>query len=83
MRKSTKAAALKYSRTLPAPMIVARGKGWTAEAIVRKAQEHDIPVVENAILAEHCAELDIGMFVPEEYWELIAEILIAIRKVWL
>ncbi|HON88535.1 MAG TPA: EscU/YscU/HrcU family type III secretion system export apparatus switch protein [Spirochaetia bacterium] len=83
MRKNSKAAALRYTRALPAPLIVARGSGWTADAIIKKAQEHDVPIVENSLLAEQFASLDVGTFVPEEYWELLAEILVAIRKVWI
>ncbi len=83
MKKSSKAAALRYTRALPAPVIVARGSGWTADAIIKKAKEHDVPIIENSLLAEQFAYMDVGTFVPEEYWELLAEILVAIRKVWI
>lgn len=78
-----KAAAVRYSRSIPAPLLIARGSGRTAQAIVRRAREHAIPVVENSALAEGLVALDVGSFVPEEYWELMASVLIAIRKVWL
>ncbi len=83
MKKMQKAAAVRYSRSVPAPLLVARGSGRTAEAIVRKAREHAVTVVENSVLAEGLAVLDVGSFVPEEYWELIASVLVTIRKVWL
>ena len=75
-----KAVALKYDESLPAPFIVAKGKGKLAAAIRKIAETHDIEIIQSSELAENLIELDIGSFIPEAYYAIIAEILVFVRN---
>jgi len=75
-----KAVAIKYLENLPAPFICAKGKGEIAEVLIRIAKEHGIELVKNPDLADSFIELDLSSFIPEEYYEIIAELLVFVRK---
>jgi flagellar biosynthesis protein len=71
-----KAVALKYDPDRnSAPVVVAKGKGELAEEILRKAQEHGVPVQEDASLVEVLSKLDLEQEIPPELYKLVAEIL--------
>lgn len=70
------AVALRYTpERNAAPVVIAKGKGLIADAIVKKAQEHGIPVQEDASLVEVLSKLDIDQEIPPELYNLVAEIL--------
>ncbi|MBO9608764.1 MAG: EscU/YscU/HrcU family type III secretion system export apparatus switch protein [Paenibacillaceae bacterium] len=70
------AVALRYTpERNTAPVVIAKGKGIIADAIVKKAQEHGIPVQEDASLVEVLSKLDIDQEIPPELYNLVAEIL--------
>ena len=69
-----KATALKYTEELPAPFILAKGRGEVAQRITRAAEELGIPIHENPDLMEVLDVLEIGDFIPEELYEIIAEL---------
>lgn len=70
-----KAAALRYDDELEsAPMVFATGKGLTAENIIEKAKENDVPILEDASLIEILAELNINETIPEELYQAVAEV---------
>ena len=75
-----KAVALAYLPEMPAPMVVASGTGRAAERIENLAAGAGVPIVEDAVLAQGLEPLDLGGFVPPEYWELVAKVLVFIRK---
>ena len=75
MSDTGKAAALKYNEALPAPFILAKGKGRTARKILDLAKEFEIPVAKEEVLAESLFLLDIGDLIPEDLYELVAIIL--------
>ena len=75
-----KAVAIKYSRDLPAPFIMATGKGHLAERIRQVASASGVTVVEIPELADVLVELDVGAFVPERFYEIIAELLVWIAE---
>lgn len=70
-----KAAAVKYIEGLPAPFLVAKGRGELAEKILRLAEEHDITVHHDASLTEQMYRLDPGDWIPEELFEAVARLL--------
>lgn len=70
-----KAVAVKYIRDLPAPFVVAKGKENIARKLVRIAREHDITILQDEKLSERLFELETGEFIPEEVYEVVAEIL--------
>jgi flagellar biosynthesis protein len=77
--QSDKAVALHYSEDLPAPIVLASGKGAIAEAIVRIARDTGVPLVSDADLADTLLELDVNTLIPESLYEVIAELLAFVR----
>lgn len=75
-KKIKQAVALKYDpQQQPAPVVVAKGKGAIAEAILAKAAEHGIPVQEDASLVEVLSKLDVEQEIPPEMYAIVAEVL--------
>jgi type III secretion system FlhB-like substrate exporter len=69
------AVAIKYDTNLPAPFVVARGRGELAERIVELARGFGIEVVSRPGLAEQLYLFDAGDFIDEDFFEVVAEIL--------
>ncbi len=70
-------AALKYNpATDDVPTIVAIGHGHMADKILERAQEHDIPVVQDAGLAQLLSKLSVGDEIPPEVYKVVAQILL-------
>jgi flagellar biosynthesis protein len=71
-----KAVALKYSPgAQSAPVVVAKGRGHIAEAILERAREHGVPVQEDASLVEVLSKLELDQEIPAELYQLVAELL--------
>ncbi|SFL46752.1 flagellar biosynthesis protein [Paenibacillus sp. 1_12] len=71
-----KAIALKYAPgEKSAPVLVAKGKGHMAEAIMRKAKENGVPIQEDSSLVEVLSKLELDQEIPPELYKLVAEIL--------
>ncbi|GAA4871458.1 FlhB-like flagellar biosynthesis protein [Paenibacillus vulneris] len=71
-----KAVALKYAPDQgKAPVLIAKGKGHIAEAILKKAMDNGIPVQEDSSLVEVLSKLDLDQEIPPELYNLVAEIL--------
>ncbi len=70
-------AAIKYDPAADdVPTIVAIGHGHAAERILEKAQENDIPVVQDAGLAQLLSKLSVGDEIPPEVYKVVAQILL-------
>lgn len=80
-RTMKRSVALAYDQTLPAPIVVAKGTGMAAARIDAIAAQNGVPVVSDPVLVAGLEPLDVGAFVPVEYWELVARVLIFIRNV--
>jgi flagellar biosynthesis protein len=74
------AVALHYSDDLPAPIVLASGRGPVAEAIVRIARECGVTLVADPDLAASLMELEVNALIPESLYEAIAEILVFVRN---
>lgn len=75
------AVALKYEEEMPAPQVVAKGKGDIALRIIQIAKEFNIPIEQNPPLAQSLYRMtDIGDVIPYELYEALAEILAKIYK---
>lgn len=76
------AVALKYDEEKSgAPVVIAKGKDFTALKIKEKAAEHKIKMVENKPLAQALyATVEIGEEIPPEFYAAVAEILAEIYK---
>ncbi len=75
------AIALTYKPGLDAPTVIAKGKGKIADNILAKANEHDIPIQEDASLVELLGKLDINQSIPEELYLAVAEVFAFIYKI--
>ncbi|MGY3713935.1 EscU/YscU/HrcU family type III secretion system export apparatus switch protein [Sutcliffiella cohnii] len=68
-----KAVALKYENSM-APFVSAKGSGIIAENIINAAKEHNIPIQEDKALVELLAQLEVNDTIPEELYEVVAEV---------
>ena len=80
MDKDLKAVALKYPEGAVAPFITAKGKGKLAEKIVEVAKDENIKIEENVEIIDFLTACDVGQSVPEETWEVLAQIFSFILK---
>jgi len=76
------AVALQYDRlTMISPQLTAKGVDMVALRIRELAREYEVAVVENRPLARELYDnVEVGEFVPERYWNVVAAILGQIRK---
>ena len=70
------AVALKYERGMQAPVCVAKGVDNLALRIRKRAEEHDVPVVENPPLARALFKsVEIEGTIPAEHFKAVAEVI--------
>lgn len=74
------AVALSYDEKTQAPIILAAGKGYLARKIIEKANAEDIPLYQDERLAKTLSKLEIGDMIPQELYEVVAEILVFVDK---
>lgn len=76
------AVALQYDPLVaPAPLVLAKGVNRIAQRIKEVAKEHDIPIEENAPLAQALyKQVEIGETIPEELFQAVAAILAKLEK---
>ncbi len=75
------AVALEYDPDDKAPKIIASGKGHLAEKIIEKAKEADVPIHKDTKLASTLSKLEIGDYIPQELYQVVAEVLIFVDRV--
>lgn len=75
--------AIKYEKGIDStPRVVAKGADVVAFKIREVAKEHDIPIIENKPLARLIyKEVDIDKEIPEEMYQAVAEVLVAVYKI--
>jgi len=71
------AVALEYRpETMPAPVVVAKGRNLIAEKIKQIARWHEIPIIENPPLAQALYKgTEVGQSIPPNLYVAVAEIL--------
>lgn len=74
--KIKQAIALEYNVEEDAPTVIASGRGVLAERIIEKAKESDVPIHRDDKLADTLSRLQIGDAIPQELYEVVAEILV-------
>jgi len=79
--KERRAAALSYKQGYYAPVVVARGKGVVAEAIIACAHEAGVYVHESPELVRLLLQVDNDQFIPPELYRAVAEVLVWLQ--WL
>lgn len=80
-KKRQQAVALSYEAGEQAPKVVAVGQGALAEKIIEEAKENKVPIHRDDKLAETLSKLEIGALIPEELYQIVAEILVFVDGV--
>lgn len=76
-----KAAALRYDKEKEnAPRVIAKGKGQSAENIIKVAQLHKLPIKKDEDLIELLSNVEIDKEVPEALYKAVAEVFSFIYK---
>jgi flagellar biosynthesis protein len=73
--KERKAAALSYKQGYYAPVVVAQGRGYVAEAIIACAREAGVYVHESPELVKLLMQVDTDQHIPPELYKAVAEVL--------
>ncbi|MDR1070234.1 MAG: EscU/YscU/HrcU family type III secretion system export apparatus switch protein [Gracilibacteraceae bacterium] len=75
------AIALKYNPDKDnAPVVVAAGSGFLAQKIIEIANKNNVPVYQDNSAASMLSAFDVGMEVPPELYQVIADIYVYILK---
>ncbi|TYO93804.1 EscU/YscU/HrcU family type III secretion system export apparatus switch protein [Desulfallas thermosapovorans] len=75
------AAALQYQPGQDqVPRVTAAGRGDLARAIREMAEDHGVPVYEDARLAETLYKLGVNTEIPPELYDVVAQILIFVAR---
>jgi flagellar biosynthesis protein FlhB len=70
------AIAIRFDRSMPAPMVVAKGAGHVAARIREIAEQNKVPLVEQKPLARTLyKDVEIGQYIPADLYQAVAEIL--------
>jgi len=76
-----KAVALKYDNSSnSAPIVTAKGEGFTAKNIIQIAKENDIPIQKDEDLVELLSKVELDKEVPAEMYKAVAEVFSFIYK---
>ncbi len=77
-----KAIALRYDRAKDgAPKVIAKGKGQSAENIIKIAELHHLPIKKDEDLIELLSKVELNKEVPEKLYRAVAEVFSFIYKV--
>lgn len=57
------------------PRVTAKGRGETAERILRVAEENGVPLREDAALVTVLSQVDLGREIPESLYRAVAEVI--------
>lgn len=79
MRKK-RAIALRYRSTDSAPRIIAKGADRIADLIVEIAREHGIHIENDPLLVQTLMGFEVGDYIAEEVYEVVAQILAFVYK---
>lgn len=80
-KRQQKAVALSYEKEKGAPLVVASGQGAMAEKILSTAREAGVEVVADPDLVELLAGIPLGMEIPAELYQAVAEVLSFVYRV--
>lgn len=75
------AVGLRYEQSMRAPEVVAKGRDLLAQRIKAIAQENNVPVMENKMLARALySTVEVGQAIPSDLYQAVAEILVVVFK---
>ena len=78
--KQKTAVTLEYIPGETAPQIIASGKGHIADKIIEVAKDKNVPIHEDEKLAGTLSKLEIGDYIPEELYGVVAEVLVMVDR---
>ncbi len=70
------AISIQYNAKESAPKVTAKGYGYIAEEILQIAQQHEIPIKQDAELTQLLAQVEIDEEIPQVLYEAVAQILV-------
>ena len=76
-----RAVALRYWAGLPAPFLAAKAEGRAAERLVVIAREAGVPVVEDEGIAQAVFPMELGSYVPEDCFEIVAKVFAFVKSI--
>lgn len=77
-----KAVALRYDRDKEdAPRVIAKGKGESAEKIIKIAELHNLPIHKDEDLVELLSKVEIDKEIPEKLYVAVVEVFSFIYKI--
>ncbi len=77
-----KAVALRFDKAQEnAPRVVAKGKGESAENIIKIAKTHDLPIQKDEDLVELLSKVELNREVPDNLYKAVAEVFAFIYKI--
>jgi flagellar biosynthetic protein FlhB len=75
------AVALRYEPSMRAPEVVAKGRDLLAQRIKAIATEHNVPLMENKMLARALySTVEVGQAIPSDLYQAVAEILVVVFR---
>ncbi|QOY34452.1 EscU/YscU/HrcU family type III secretion system export apparatus switch protein [Anaerobacillus isosaccharinicus] len=81
-REKKQAVALSYhTENDRAPKIVAKGKGYVADELIKEALKHNVPIQEDASLVGLLSQLEINEAIPEQLYDVVAEIFAFVYRI--
>lgn len=77
-----KAVAMRYDpEKEKAPRVIAKGKGASAENIIKIAQMHNLPIRKDEDLVELLSKVELDREVPEKLYAAVVEVFSFIYKI--
>ena len=73
---ASQAVALRSEANAMAPRIVAIGEGFTAQAIVARAEAAGVPINEAPELVQLLMKLDLNLVIPPQLYAVVAQVLV-------
>ncbi|MCD6490145.1 MAG: EscU/YscU/HrcU family type III secretion system export apparatus switch protein [Thermodesulfobacterium sp.] len=74
-KKKKLTVAVKYNPQEEAPRVVAKGKGYLAELILKIAKNHNIPIKKDSKLVKELYKLELDKPIPPELYRAVAVVL--------
>ena len=74
-KKEKLTVAVKYNPQEEAPKVVAKGKGYLAELILKIAKNHNIPIKKDSKLVKELYKLELDKPIPPELYRSVAVVL--------
>lgn len=80
-KPNLKAVALAYDQqTSKAPKVLAKGEGYLAEQIIKKAREFDIPLFSSKPIVESLLTLEVDEEIPPKLYQAVIEVFVWLYK---